>query len=56
MPLGARKKKYWYFLTQIECVLCGRSEQYRERRYTPRPDHASNRYEFIQDACGCHFQ
>lgn len=48
-------KGSWYFTTVFECPLCGRSTEYRERRWTPKPDTPQERYEWIQDACGDHF-
>lgn len=49
------KRKYWYFITTRECVLCGYSEETRERRYTPKPEDWLQRREFIQFTCGMHF-
>lgn len=49
------KKKYWYHVLVIECVLCGREQVYRERRYTEKPSERGKRYEYRQDACGIHF-
>lgn len=46
---------HWYFITETYCVLCGRSEVERERRYTPRPDDWFKRHEFIEYACESHF-
>ena len=31
------KGRYWYFITIYDCVLCFGGEEYRERRYTPKP-------------------
>ena len=50
-----RTKQYWYFISCEECVLCGRSRTYRERRYTPKPVDTINRVSFSQFACGSHF-
>jgi hypothetical protein len=49
------KRKYWYFIYYEECVLCGRNEEFRERRYTPRPEKYEDRHEFSQYACDVHF-
>jgi hypothetical protein len=49
------KGKYWYYITEYECVLCWHSEVYRERRYTPKPKEYKDRHEFHQTACGSHF-
>ena len=47
--------KYWYKIDIYECVLCGRTKTYRERKYTPRPDNANERIHFHQDGCSEHF-
>lgn len=49
------KNKYWYYITEYECVLCGRYTIYKERRYTPKPKNYKDRHEFHQEACGNHF-
>ena len=48
-------KGAWYFTSMTECVLCGRTRVYKERRHDERPDDPSDRYEYEQDACGDHF-
>ena len=47
--------KYWYFIYTKECVLCGKTDTYRERRYTPKPETPELRYKYEQDACSRHF-
>lgn len=49
------KKGYWYYTVTYECVLCGREEVYRERRYTPKPKEHGERFEYHQTACPQHF-
>jgi hypothetical protein len=49
------KGRYWYFITIYECVLCFAEEEYRERRYTPRPKEWGDRHELIQYARDQHF-
>lgn len=48
-------RKYWYFIHTWECVLCGRYEEYRERRYTSRPEDYHKRHDRNEYACGEHF-
>ena len=48
-------RKHWYFIDIEECVLCGRTRVYRERRYTRRPKSAWYRHRFSQFACSEHF-
>lgn len=46
---------YWYEFFHSECVLCGKSDTYRERRYTPKPEGVNERHHFAQNACPQHF-
>ena len=48
-------RKHWYFVSTWFCVLCGRTEEIRERRYTRRPKDPAKRHDYIEDACGHHF-
>jgi hypothetical protein len=48
-------RKHWYFIYTEWCVLCGRTNVYRERRYTPRPPDWESRHEDSEYACGSHF-
>ena len=50
-----KQRKYWYEITYTECVLCGASDTYRERRYTPKPKDPYKRIHFEQYACCDHF-
>lgn len=52
---ASTKRKYWYFTVIYECVLCGRREEYRERRYTEKPKDYNERNSYHQYACGIHF-
>lgn len=49
------RSTYWYFITINECPLCGRSHEYRERQYTPKPVDAQHRYKYEQHWCYCDF-
>jgi hypothetical protein len=49
------KKKYWCYIVCDWCVLCGRSRETRERRYTPRPEKWEDRHEYTEYACSSHF-
>ena len=42
----------WYEIWITECVLCGRTNEIRERRQPPKPE---NPYHYDQDACSHHF-
>lgn len=46
---------HWYYISRDECVLCGRSSEYRERRFTPRPEAFWDRHEDKEYACSGHF-
>jgi hypothetical protein len=47
------QQKHWYKITREECVLCGHSDEYRQRVYGEKPqDYIPD---FKQTACGCHF-
>lgn len=46
---------HWYFTYTWFCVLCGRTETTRERRYTAKPERAEDRCYYHEGACGCHF-
>lgn len=52
--MKARRRKYWYYITITECVLCGSGEEYRERRYGRKPP-ADKRHSYKQFACSDHF-
>ena len=49
-----RKRKYWYEITTTECVMCGRGDKWRQRRYGRKPA-AAKRYHYQQFACYEHF-
>lgn len=51
----AVKRKHWYHVTYDECVLCGRTDVYRERVYGRKPKDSKRRYTFTQYACDYHF-
>lgn len=48
-------RKYWYYITERECVLCGEYEVYKERRYTPKPTEYWDRHDRKDYACNYHF-
>lgn len=52
---GAVSDVVWYFITTWDCVLCGRSEEYRERQHGPRPERYEDRHEHHETACCGHF-
>lgn len=52
---GVKLPPHWYYHYEWECVLCGRSELTRERRFTPRPDDPRERHDRTEGACGYHF-
>jgi len=45
--------KHWYFITVYICPVCGREEEYRERRYTPRPENWEDRNKIIEEYNWC---
>lgn len=45
MPAKKRKRKYWYLFVIQECPVCGRDHSYKERKYTPKPKDAQDRYQ-----------
>jgi hypothetical protein len=51
-----RKKlpKHYYDVYIEECVLCGRTDRWRERRRGKKPNDGSN-YHYKQNACSVHF-
>lgn len=53
-PKPKRKTKlYWYKIYIEECVLCGHTEETRERIYGKKPKKGT--HEFSQSACSGHF-
>lgn len=46
--------KYWIYKTEYYCPQCGRSEEFRERRYDPKPKKWGERNEEHErwDYCG----
>jgi len=46
---------HWYFISITECVLCGNTEEIRERRFDKRPEKWEDRHEYNQTACWSHF-
>ena len=44
---ATQKQTYWYFIWYGECPVCGSSKGYRERRYTPKPEEATERYGYL---------
>ena len=50
------KSGYWYRFHITECVLCGYTDEWKERVYDkPKPDDGEDRYVYRQTACGHHF-
>lgn len=57
MKENVKSGKYWYLITTIECVVCGRIDRYKERKYTPKPEDFSERVVIKQDMCDtCKYQ
>ena len=54
IPLVRRKRKYWYDITVLECVLCGCGDESRKRKYGRKPS-ARKRHHYKQFACCDHF-
>ena len=48
-------RPHWYMIHTWYCVLCGREDTYRERRYTPRPEEPQQRVDLQEMACDDHF-
>jgi hypothetical protein len=48
-------KAHWYEIFIWECPLCGRTIEYRERRYGRKPKNVRKRMHIEQDACSTHF-
>ncbi len=49
-----KMKPHWYEITYTECVICGCSDEWRERKFGPKPP-PQKRYHFKQYACPEHF-
>ena len=47
------RRKYWIAFTRLECPVCGRGQEYRERMYTPKPKDPKERYEYLQSYDNC---
>ena len=47
------KKNYWYLSQVIECPVCGRVDEFKERRYTEKPKDKKDRYNYKQEYCYC---
>lgn len=50
-----QKETYWYKQWIRECALCGYTQKYKWREFTPKPDDPNQRIEFEQTACSEHF-
>ena len=50
------KQGYWYLCTYYVCVLCGRTETYKERVYDrPKPKQYAKRHIYNEELCGNHY-
>lgn len=49
------KGKYWYYIITESCVMGDTEHEYRERRYTPKPEDNADRYEYKEYFCGNHY-
>lgn len=50
-----KEPKFWYFIYEDACVLCGSGSVYKERRELPKPKKWEERHEYTEFACGSHF-
>ena len=50
----SEKRPYWYHTTEHECVICGHTKVYRERRYDKKPDDYNKRIKYAQEMCSDH--
>lgn len=41
-------RKYWYFISEDYCPVCGHVKIARERMYTPRPEAWEDRHECVE--------
>jgi hypothetical protein len=48
-------KGCWYKIHIRECVLCMKTDEWRERMWTPKPNNPADRYDYKQFACWSHF-
>lgn len=48
------KRPYWYRI-HIECPVCGRSREERERVYGRKPEAPEQRYKIYTTACWDHW-
>jgi len=44
-------RPHWYLVTTYYCVLCGKTEVFKERRYTPKPKRYEDRHNFHEHGC-----
>lgn len=42
------KKKYWYSFYIKSCPVCGSTDTYKIREYTPKPEDYNKRYEYAE--------
>ena len=49
------KGKYWYFIYIYTCVMGDHEEEYRERRYTLKPENWGDRHQITEELCGNHY-
>ncbi len=45
--------KYWYLFNIVECPVCGSMDSYKERMYSKKPKHRSDRHLYTQEYCWC---
>ncbi len=45
--------EHWYFRYIDACPLCGRESEYRERKFSPKPEDPAERVKFTEVWCGC---
>jgi hypothetical protein len=50
------KPKYWYYIETSYCVLCGRTDTFKKRMYTPKPKEYNERHQYEEHMCDCKWQ
>lgn len=46
-------KLYWYCFIHQECPVCGAQDNYKVRRYGPKPKNMEDRHEHGLLSCNC---
>lgn len=51
--INTSKPKFWIYKTIYYCPQCGREDEYRDRRYDPKPEKWGDRNNIIETWDGC---